>query len=86
MYMDRVFSIVFENVENRVNFVQLIVERFLVVLVIIDGGFISLFVLEKVVVRLKRFKFVKLFVIGMYIFYIFMLFKVLCYWRVLVVV
>lgn len=71
-YTDRALSIVLENVENRANSVQSTVERPLVVLVITDGGSTSPFVLEKVVARLKRFKFVKLFAIGMYIFYIFM--------------
>lgn len=84
-YTDRALSIVLENVENRANSVQSTVERPLVVLVITDGGSTSPFVLEKVVARLKRFKFVKLFAIGMYIFYIFMSFKVPCYWRVLAV-
>lgn len=63
-YTDRALSIVLENVENRANSVQSTVERPLVVLVITDGGSTSPFVLEKVVARLKRFKFVKLFAIG----------------------
>lgn len=66
-YTDRALSLVLGNVERKANSVQSNVERALVVLVITDGGSTSPFVLEKVVTRLKRFKFVKLFAIGMYI-------------------
>lgn len=66
-YTDRALSVVLGNVERKANSVRSNVERALVVLVITDGGSTSPFVLEKVVTRLKRFKFVKLFAIGMYI-------------------
>lgn len=66
-YTDRALNLVLGNVERKANSVQSNVERALVVLVITDGGSTSPFVLEKVVTNLKRFKFVKLFAIGMYI-------------------
>lgn len=63
-YTDRALDLVLQSVERRVNSVYSGSERALIVVVITDGGATSPFALQKVISKLKRFRFVKIFAIG----------------------
>ncbi|XP_048742759.2 collagen alpha-6(VI) chain-like isoform X5 [Ostrea edulis] len=63
-FTDRALSKILQNLERKMNSVQSSSDRPLVVVVISDGGSTSPHRLKKVVSRLKQFRFVKLFAIG----------------------